>query len=57
MWIFDQSDGSARILHERNGHSEPPVKVRFHGDDAKIILSAGRLSGVVIIGVGNGGIV
>jgi len=41
VWIFDQTDGSGRVLHERNGHSEPPVKVRFHGNDGKCILSAG----------------
>lgn len=47
VWIFDQTDGSGRILHERNGHSEPPIKVRFHGTDGKTILSAGDGFGIM----------
>ena len=30
MWIFDQQDGSARLLRSREGHQSPPVRVRFY---------------------------
>ena len=30
MWIFDQDDGSARLLRSRNGHSAPPTRVRYY---------------------------
>jgi U3 small nucleolar RNA-associated protein 21 len=33
MWIFDQSDGSARLLRSRSGHSGPPNRIRFYGED------------------------
>ena len=39
MWIFDQEDGSARLLRARNGHSAPPSKVRYYSTHT--ILSAG----------------
>ena len=44
MWIFDQSDGSARLLRSRCGHSAPPTKIRFasSGGDAIKILSGGN---------------
>ena len=41
MWIFDMADGGARLLRQRSGHSEPPIKLRFHGNDGKMLLSAG----------------
>lgn len=41
LWIFDQADGSARLLRIREGHSEPPSFVRFYGNDGNNILSAG----------------
>jgi len=28
IWIFDQADGSARLLRSRSGHSAPPNRVR-----------------------------
>ena len=45
MWVFDQSDGSARLLRSRCGHSAPPTKIRFAstGGDAVKILSGGIL--------------
>ncbi|EKX42395.1 hypothetical protein GUITHDRAFT_164167 [Guillardia theta CCMP2712] len=39
VWIFDQEDGSARLLRCRNGHCEPPSRVRFYSPHT--ILSAG----------------
>lgn len=36
VWIFDQSDGSARLLHRRQGHSGPVTRVRFY-DDTNIV--------------------
>ena len=43
MWIFDQSDGSARLLKSRCGHNAPPTKIWFAstGGDAIKILSGG----------------
>jgi len=46
MWIFDMADGGARLLRQRSGHSEPPTKLRFHGNDGQVLLSAGKRSGV-----------
>eukprot|EP00357_Protocruzia_adherens_P000269 CAMPEP_0114977970 /NCGR_PEP_ID=MMETSP0216-20121206/3543_1 /TAXON_ID=223996 /ORGANISM="Protocruzia adherens, Strain Boccale" /LENGTH=617 /DNA_ID=CAMNT_0002339107 /DNA_START=308 /DNA_END=2161 /DNA_ORIENTATION=- len=40
MWIFDELDGSGRLLKHREGHSEAPNKVRFYGNDARNILSS-----------------
>lgn len=40
QWIFDNMDGSARLLRFRSGHSGPPRLVRYHADD-KQIISAG----------------
>jgi U3 small nucleolar RNA-associated protein 21 len=41
-WIFDGSDGSARLLRERSGHAEPPSMAHFHvqDGDTTTILSA-----------------
>lgn len=41
IWIFDQSDGSGRLLKQREGHSASPTKIRFHGASGNNILSAG----------------
>lgn len=41
MWIFDSSDGDARLLRFRSGHSAPPSCVRFYGS-GRFILSAGQ---------------
>eukprot|EP00795_Rhopilema_esculentum_P000788 gene788-10517_t len=40
LWIFDNSDGSGRLLKSRTGHSKPPTSVRFYGSSGHIILSA-----------------
>ncbi|KAH7936064.1 hypothetical protein HPB52_017523 [Rhipicephalus sanguineus] len=41
MWIFDQSDGSGRLLKQQQGHSSAPCRIRFHGAAGTNILSAG----------------
>ncbi|KAJ8492909.1 hypothetical protein OPV22_014630 [Ensete ventricosum] len=41
MWIFDTSDGDARLLRFRSGHSAPPLCLRFYGN-GRHILSAGQ---------------
>lgn len=41
VWIFDMSDGSARLLRQRHGHSQPSAKISFHGLNGHNILSAG----------------
>nr|XP_010911920.2 LOW QUALITY PROTEIN: WD repeat-containing protein 36 [Elaeis guineensis] len=41
MWIFDTTDGDARLLRFRSGHSAPPRCIRFYGN-GRYILSAGQ---------------
>ena len=41
MWVFDMADGGGRLLRQRSGHSEPPIKLRFHGNDGQMLLTAG----------------
>eukprot|EP00049_Salpingoeca_infusionum_P000432 m.39941 g.39941 ORF g.39941 m.39941 type:complete len:966 (-) comp10369_c0_seq2:520-3417(-) len=41
LWIFDNPDGSARVLRSREGHSAPPNKIRWYGEKGHNILSAG----------------
>lgn len=41
IWIFDQTDGTARLLKSRSGHSQPPTKIRFCGTSSTI-LSGGQ---------------
>lgn len=40
LWIFDMSDGGARLLRVREGHSAAPSFIRFHGANGHNILSA-----------------
>ena len=42
MWIFDQSDGSARLLRSRCGHSAPPTMIRFPTIGGHTLISAGN---------------
>ncbi|XP_030844330.1 WD repeat-containing protein 36 [Strongylocentrotus purpuratus] len=42
VWIFDQPDGSGRILRLRKGHSAPPTSIKYYGKMGKNILSAGQ---------------
>ncbi|KAF2368171.1 WD40 repeat, partial [Trinorchestia longiramus] len=41
-WIFDLPDGGARLNFHREGHSEPPLKVRFHGASDMTMISGGQ---------------
>jgi U3 small nucleolar RNA-associated protein 21 len=41
-WIFDESDGSPRLVRSRTGHYAPPTIVRFYGHSSDHqLLSAG----------------
>ncbi|PIK61910.1 putative WD repeat-containing protein 36 [Apostichopus japonicus] len=42
VWVFDQSDGSGRLLRRRCGHSAPPSRILFYGNDGRNIISAGQ---------------
>ncbi|XP_046846827.1 WD repeat-containing protein 36-like isoform X2 [Xenia sp. Carnegie-2017] len=42
IWIFDEVDGSGRLLKYRSAHSAPVSKIRFHGYRGHSILSAGQ---------------
>lgn len=42
QWIFDMPDGGGRLLRLREGHAEPPNKIRFYGSLGNVILSAGQ---------------
>lgn len=48
LWIFDMTDGGARLLRIREGHSAPPSSIRFHGSNGFNILSAGNDSSLRI---------
>ena len=41
QWIFDNRDGTKRLLRFRAGHSAPPTQVTFYGEGGKRLLSAG----------------
>eukprot|EP00117_Sycon_ciliatum_P046757 scpid15153/ scgid33462/ WD repeat-containing protein 36; T-cell activation WD repeat-containing protein len=51
VWVFDQTDGSARLLRSRSGHSAPPVFAQYHGPTGHMILSAGMDRSVRILSV------
>ncbi|XP_071586251.1 WD repeat-containing protein 36 isoform X1 [Heliangelus exortis] len=42
VWIFDGPGGTGRVLRSRMGHSAPPTKIRYHGQNGEQILSAGQ---------------
>lgn len=42
IWIFDAPGGAGRLFKCRIGHSAPPIKIRYHGQNAQQILSAGQ---------------
>lgn len=42
LWIFDMPDGGARLLRIREGHSAPPLCIRYHGAAGQSVLSAGE---------------
>ena len=35
-------DGGGRLLNQRTGHSAPPSRVRYYGNQGDVILSAGQ---------------
>ncbi|XP_074033556.1 WD repeat-containing protein 36 [Leptinotarsa decemlineata] len=39
LWIFDMTDGGARLLRIREGHAAAPSSIRFHGANGHNILS------------------
>lgn len=41
MWIFDGSDGGMRLLHLKDGHKAPPIRLRFHDELGEWVLSSG----------------
>ncbi|KAJ2162414.1 rRNA-processing protein utp21 [Coemansia sp. RSA 552] len=41
-WLFDGQDGVPRLLRQRSGHFAPPQLIRYHTEDGRSILSAGR---------------
>ncbi|KAJ2002216.1 rRNA-processing protein utp21, partial [Coemansia thaxteri] len=41
-WLFDGQDGVPRLLRHRSGHFAAPQMIRYHDDDGRCILSAGR---------------
>ncbi|XP_070507547.1 WD repeat-containing protein 36 [Chironomus tepperi] len=48
LWIFDKLDGTPRLLRYREGHSSPPLCIRYHGSKGDSILSAGEDSSLRI---------
>lgn len=42
MWAFDNPDGSATLLRKLQGHSAPPNRILFYGEEGKILLSGGH---------------
>ncbi|NXF36604.1 WDR36 protein, partial [Nyctibius bracteatus] len=42
VWIFDGPGGTGRVLRSRMGHSAPPTRIRYHGQNGEQILSAGQ---------------
>lgn len=40
LWIFDMTDGGARLLRIREGHSSAPNFIRFHGANGHNLLSS-----------------
>jgi len=41
MYIFDSEDGKPRLLKMRQGHSDPPTKIRYYGGDTLSTLASG----------------
>ena len=41
QWVFDASDGSARLLRFRSGHAAPPTCLKYYGEAGTRLLSAG----------------
>lgn len=41
-FVFDMPDGGARQLRIREGHTKPPLCIRYHGANGNSILSSGE---------------
>ncbi|KAJ6233135.1 wd repeat-containing protein [Anaeramoeba flamelloides] len=41
VWVFDQLDGTSRLLRERRGHSNFPHKIKYY-KNSQVILSGGQ---------------
>ena len=41
QWVFDATDGSARLLRFRSGHAAPPTCLAHYGEAGTRLLSAG----------------
>ncbi|ALC46221.1 CG9799 [Drosophila busckii] len=42
LFVFDMPDGGPRLLRIREGHTKPPLCIRYHGAAGVSILSAGE---------------
>ncbi|KAH8331082.1 hypothetical protein KR067_011308 [Drosophila pandora] len=42
LFVFDMPDGGARQLRIREGHTKPPLCIRYHGNSGVSILSSGE---------------
>ncbi|KAH8310696.1 hypothetical protein KR044_002569 [Drosophila immigrans] len=42
LFVFDMPDGGARQLRIREGHTKPPLCIRYHGGSGVSILSSGE---------------
>lgn len=48
LWVFDMPDGGPRLLRNREGHSAPPLCIRYHGAGGRHIVSSGEDSSLRI---------
>ncbi|KNE54973.1 hypothetical protein AMAG_00911 [Allomyces macrogynus ATCC 38327] len=51
QFIFDAADGVPRLLNFREGHSQPPTRVRFYDGEGKFLLTAARDRAVRVFSV------
>ncbi|KAL1936765.1 hypothetical protein VTP01DRAFT_899 [Rhizomucor pusillus] len=42
QWLFEKNNSVPRVWKSRSGHFAPPSKIRYYGEDGKLIISAGR---------------
>ena len=54
QWLFDNSDGSARLLRFRAGHSAPPGLVQYYGNGNRLLSAGKGFSARVHTGLGSG---
>jgi U3 small nucleolar RNA-associated protein 21 len=41
MWIFDNLNGTARLLKSREGHKAPPTRIRYYGNNTLASMTDG----------------